>query len=262
MTEDPWSQLRKHTSARIALGRAGGSLPTAELLAFAADHADARDAVYSELDLKSLSDALIPLGMPVLALRSRAPDRETYLKRPDLGRRLNGESVAVVSASGATGVDVALIIGDGLSAVAAERHAADVLSHLVPLLRIRRFSLCPICIVTQARVAVQDEIGSLVGARAAVILIGERPGLGSADSLGAYLVYDPAISKSDAQRNCISNIRPGQLSRAAAAHALAWLIEQSLVRRVSGVELKDDRDPSMLGVGSAELGVAGNFDGR
>lgn len=246
MTPDPWSQLRKHTSARIALGRAGGSLPTAELLAFAADHADARDAVYSELDVNALTDSLLPLDLPILSLRSRAQDRETYLKRPDLGRRLDAESAAAVWASATAGVDVALIIGDGLSAIAAQRHAAAVLMDLVPLLRDRRFLVSPICIVTQARVGVQDEIGALLRARAAVILIGERPGLGAADSLGAYLVYDPAIGKTDAQRNCVSNIRPGQLSPPTAAQALAWLIEQSLLRQISGIDLKDDRDPSML----------------
>jgi ethanolamine ammonia-lyase small subunit len=255
MTPDPWSQLRKHTPARIALGRAGGSLPTNELLAFAADHADARDAVYSELDVASLTDSLLPLGLPVLSLRSRAGDRETYLKRPDLGRWLDDASVAKVTASAAAGVDVALMVGDGLSAVAAQRHAAAVLMHLVPLLRKRRFSLGPICIVTQARVAVEDEIGSLLKGRVALILIGERPGLGSADSLGGYLIHGPAIGKTDAQRNCVSNIRRGQLSPPAAANALAWLIEQSLVRQISGVELKDDRDPFLLG--GDTLGVPG-----
>ncbi|MDB5292942.1 MAG: ethanolamine ammonia-lyase [Phycisphaerales bacterium] len=243
VTPDPWSKLRNHTPARIALGRAGGSLPTAELLAFAADHADARDAVYSELDVQSLSDSLAPLGLPILSLRSRATDRETYLKRPDLGRRLDAQSAAAVSAHATADVDVALMVADGLSAVAAQRHAAAVLIHLVPLLRGRQFSLGPICIVRQARVAVQDEIGSLLKAKAAVILIGERPGLGSADSLGGYLVHGPSIGNTDARRNCVSNIRAGQLEPAAAANALAWLIEQSLIRRISGVDLKDDREP-------------------
>jgi ethanolamine ammonia-lyase small subunit len=141
---------------------------------------------------------------------------------------------------------VALIVGDGLSAVAAQRHAAAVLIHLIPLLRNRRFSLSPISIVTQARVAIEDEVGSLLDARSAVILIGERPGLGTADSLGAYLVHGPAIGNTDARRNCISNIRNGQLHPTAAAELLAWLIEQSLVRRISGVDLKDERDPSTL----------------
>jgi ethanolamine ammonia-lyase small subunit len=245
MIRDLWSQLRSHTPARIALGRAGGSLPTAELLAFAADHADARDAVYSELDVQSLIEALAPTALPILALRSRAPDRETYLQRPDLGRRLSGESVAAVSANAGDGVDLALVVGDGLSAVAAQRHASALLIELVPLLRNGGFTLGPICVATQARVAIQDEIGSLLKARAAVILLGERPGLGSADSLGAYLVHRPAIGNTDAQRNCISNIRAGQLEPVAAAHTLAWLVEQSLVRQMSGVELKDDRDPSL-----------------
>jgi ethanolamine ammonia-lyase small subunit len=246
LTPDPWSQLRKHTTARIALGRAGGSMPTAELLAFAADHAEARDAVYSELDVRSLTDSLSQLNLPILSVRSRAGDREIYLKRPDLGRRLCDESTTVVSASAGTDVDVALMVGDGLSAVAAQRHAATVLIELVSLLRDRRFVVGPICVVTQARVAIQDEIGSLLKARVAVILIGERPGLGATDSLGGYLVHGPAVGNTDAQRNCVSNIRSGQLDPCAAAQALTWLIEQSLVRRISGVELKDDRDPFAL----------------
>jgi len=244
MPPDPWSHLRRHTPARIALGRAGGSVPTAELLSFAADQADARDAVYSTLDVPSLIATLSPLNVPTLSLQSRAPDRETYLKRPDLGRRLHPDSAATLSSPTAT--DAALIIADGLSAIAAQRHAASVLLHLVPRLRTRPFSLAPICIVTQARVAIQDEIGSLLNARVAVILIGERPGLSSADSLGAYLVYRPTIGNTDAQRNCISNIRTGQLEPPAAANAIAWLIEQSLVRQISGVALKDDRDPLLL----------------
>jgi len=246
MTPDPWSQLRSRTPARIALGRAGGSLPTAELLAFAADHADARDAVYSELAVEPLIDSLAPLGMTVITLRSQAPDRPTYLKRPDLGRQLDAASPATVMAGASEAVDVALIIGDGLSAVAAQRHAPAVLLHLVPMLRDRRLSLGPICIVTQARVAVQDEIGSLLKARVALILLGERPGLGSPDSLGGYLVHGPRIGNTDAQRNCISNIRPGHLDPPAAAQTLAWLIEQALLRGLSGIALKDDRDPTRL----------------
>jgi ethanolamine ammonia-lyase small subunit len=240
---DPWSQLRKHTPARIALGRAGSSLPTAELLAFAADHAEARDAVFARLNVPSLTDELAPLKLPVLALQTRAADREMYLKRPDLGRRLDEESAAEVSSITTTEVDVSLIVGDGLSALAAQRHAAAVLNHLVPLLRGRGFSLGPICIVTQARVAIQDEIGSLLRARVAVILIGERPGLSCSDSLGGYLVHGPSIGKTDAQRNCISNIRSEQLNPSAAAAALSWLIEEALVRRISGVGLKDERIP-------------------
>jgi ethanolamine ammonia-lyase small subunit len=245
MLADPWSQLRRHTPARIALGRAGGSLPTSQLLAFAADHAEARDAVYSELDVSALIDSLAPLQLPLLSLRSQASDRETYLKRPDLGRRLDSQSTPIVAAKAQATIDVAMIIGDGLSAVAAQKHAALVLTHLVPLLRDRQLSLAPICIVTHARVAIQDEIGSLLKAKVAVILIGERPGLSAADSLGAYLVHNPSLGNTDAQRNCLSNIRPGQFEPHAAASTLAWLIEQSLARQISGVALKDDRQPSL-----------------
>jgi ethanolamine ammonia-lyase small subunit len=246
MTQDPWSKLREETSARVALGRAGGSLPTAAVLAFAADHAAARDAVYSELDIAALLAKVASLQLPAVVLRSQAADRQTYLKRPDLGRRLDAASAAAAHSIAVGDVDVALIIGDGLSALAAQSHAAAVLDHLVPQLRLRGFTIAPLSIVTQARVAIEDEIGSSLHAKVAVILIGERPGLGTADSLGAYLVHDPAIGKTDADRNCVSNIRPGQLHPAAAANTLAWLIEQSLVRRLSGVLLKDERDPAAL----------------
>jgi ethanolamine ammonia-lyase small subunit len=239
MTRDPWDGLRKHTPARIALGRAGASLPTAELLAFAADHAEARDAVYSELDVGKLLAELSPVGLPVLALRSRAGDRESYLKRPDLGRRLDEASATMVRSEGV--VHLSLIVADGLSALAVQRHAAEVLLHLVPLLRSRGFSLGPIYIVTQARVAIEDEIGGLLKAKVAVILIGERPGLGSVDSLGAYLVHGPAIGNTDAHRNCISNIRAGHLEPPAAAETIGWFIEQALARGMSGVMLKDER---------------------
>jgi ethanolamine ammonia-lyase small subunit len=241
MTGDPWSALRQLTAARIALGRAGGSMRTAEVLAFAADHAEARDAVHSELDVRTLAGSISSFGLPVLPLHTRAETREGYLKCPDLGRGLDEESAARVSANGGSGADVALIVGDGLSAVAAQRHAASVLGHLLPRLQSRGFSVGPVAVVTQARVAVEDEIGGLLKATVAVLLIGERPGLGAVDSLGAYLVHGPAIGKSDAQRNCISNIRPGGLEPAAAAEAIAWLVEQALARGISGVELKDDR---------------------
>lgn len=254
MMLDPWTGLRRHTPARIALGRAGGSLPTAELLAFAADHANARDAVGSEWDVPALQEALGKLGLPVLALRSRAADRETYLKRPDLGRRLDEASVALLQADAPDEPDVCLIIGDGLSAIAGQRHAAIVLEHLLPLLKNRQFKLAPICLVTRARVAIEDEIGSLLHAKLSLILIGERPGLGCADSLGAYLLYEPKVGKTDAERNCISNIRPEHFGPAAAADAITWLIEQSLVRRMSGVGLKDDRQLTTEGGSRSQAG--------
>jgi ethanolamine ammonia-lyase small subunit len=241
MTSDPWTALRQVTAARVALGRAGGSMRTAEVLAFAADHAEARDAVHSALDGGALASSISSFGLPVLSLRTRAENREAYLKCPDLGRRLDQESAARVSANASSGADVALIVGDGLSAVAGQRHAPSVLGHLLPRLHSRGFSVGPVGVVTQARVAVEDEIGALLKAKVAVILIGERPGLAAVDSLGAYLVHGPAIGKTDAQRNCISNIRPDGLEPAAAAEAIAWLVEQALARGISGVELKDDR---------------------
>ena len=246
MTPDPWSRLRRFTPARIALGRAGSSLPTAAWLAFAADHADARDAVYAELDGAAFAEAAEPLGLGVLRLRTAAGDRATYLQRPDLGRRLDEASAAAVRAT-AGSFDVALIVADGLSATAINRHAVDVLTALLP--KLAGLSVGPLCVVTQGRVGVMDEVGSLLGARAAVILIGERPGLAVPDSVGAYLTYGPAVGNTDASRNCVSNIRPAGLPPAAGAEAIAWLLNQAIVRRLSGVALKDDRDPAALPAG-------------
>ncbi len=243
MTQDPWSRLRRFTPARIALGRAGSSLPTAAWLSFAADHADARDAVYAELDLPAFTAAAGPLGLPVLPLRSAAVDRATYLQRPDLGRRLDAASAAAVAAARGQ-YDVALIVADGLSATAINRNAIETLTCLIPLLR--GLSIGPLAVVTQARVGVMDEIGAGLGARSAVILIGERPGLTVPDSVGAYLTYGPAIGNTDATRNCVSNIRPAGLPPQAAAETIAWLLNESITRKLSGVALKDDRDPAAL----------------
>jgi len=239
---DPWAPLRRFTAARIALGRAGGSLPTAEWLAFSAAHAAARDAVWSALDLEALSADLAPLGQPVLRVASAAPDRLTYVQRPDLGRRLDeGSRRALSAAAPPGGCDVALLVGDGLSALAAARQAPAVLARLVPALLDRGLSLGPLVLCTQARVALMDEVGAALGARLAVILLGERPGLGAADSLGAYLVHRPRPGRTDAERNCVSNIRPEGLPPAAAADLLAWLACEALQRALSGVALKDER---------------------
>jgi ethanolamine ammonia-lyase small subunit len=246
LTPDPWSSLRRHTSARIALGRAGGSLPTAEVLAFAMDHALARDAVHSELDLDAAEESLQPLGLPVIRLQTKAADRLTYLQRPDLGRRLDDASIALLNTSPRPPrpPDVALIVADGLSALAAARHAPSVLEPLVPKLQSAGFTPAPLSLVRHGRVGVQDEIGAALGARLAVILIGERPGLGTPDSLGAYLVFDPQPgARTDADRNCVSNIRPAGLPPPAAAETIYYLITQSLRRRISGVSLKDEREP-------------------
>lgn len=242
MTPDPWHNLRRITPARIALGRAGGSLPTAEVLRFAADHALARDAVTAELDADHLRADLDPLGLPVRIVASQAGDRATYLQRPDLGRRLDPASAAdLAAAADPGGVDVALVVGDGLSALAAQRQAPAVLAELVPLLRGSGLSVGPIVVVRQARVAIEDEVGQMLAARSALMLIGERPGLGTPDSLGAYLVYGPRPGNTDADRNCVSNIRPAGLPPAAAAATLHHLLTQALALRLSGVGLKDDR---------------------
>ena len=243
-TPDPWIGLRRHTAARIALGRAGPSVPTAELLKFSYDHAQARDAVHSQLDIDALAAQLANLNLPIVRLASRVTDRFTYLQRPDLGCQLDerGRSeLETISSTNGSGYDIALIIGDGLSALAAQNHAASLARPLVELLRRDGFTLGPLALARFARVGLQDEIGHLLRARASLIILGERPGLGSADSLGAYLVFNPKPGNTNADRNCVSNIRPEGLPPAAAAETLHYLIKESLRRRISGVTLKDDR---------------------
>ena len=238
---DPWAALRRHTAARIALGRAGGSLPTAEWLGFSMAHAEARDAVHSELDLDQLERDLSGLELPCMRLHSDAADRAAYLQRPDLGRRLDAASKTALVAVNARPADLALIVADGLSALAAQRQAPALLRELLPTLRASRLTLTPLVLVRQGRVAVEDEIGELLHASAAVMLIGERPGLGSADSLGAYLVFGPKPGNTDAGRNCVSNIRAEGLAPKAAAQTLAYLVDGMMRRRLSGVGLKDER---------------------
>jgi ethanolamine ammonia-lyase small subunit len=245
-TADPWATLRRHTAARIALGRAGASLPTAEVLRFALDHALARDAVHAELDIeqleKDMADAAPELS--ILRVASRVTDRTTYLQRPDLGRQLDDASRQRLSQVKVAG-DVSLVLADGLSATATQRHAAALCGLLVPRLRESRLAIGPLVIARFARVALQDEIGQALGARCSVILIGERPGLGTPDSLGAYVVFNPKPGNTDAQRNCVSNIRPAGLPLQAAADTLHFLIAQSLRLQLSGVNLKDDRPPAL-----------------
>ncbi|MGC3999497.1 MAG: ethanolamine ammonia-lyase subunit EutC [Anaeromyxobacter sp.] len=242
LVPDPWTGLRALTGARIALGRAGGSLPTAELLRFSAAHAAARDAVWSALDLERLEAQLAPLGLPLLRLRTQAPDRATYLRRPDLGRRLDpGSATALAAAAPPGGCDVALILADGLSATATQAHGAALAAACVAGLRGAGLCVGPLALVTQARVAVEDSIGAALRARVALILVGERPGSGSPDSLGAYLVHAPRAGRTDAERNCVSNVRPEGLPVPAAAELLCWLVQAALGRGLSGVELKDER---------------------
>ena len=242
MEKDIWNSLRRYTPARIAIGRAGGSLPTQEVLDFAFAHAEARDAVKAELDAKKLAASIEKLGVKCLQLESAAPDRDTYIRRPDLGRKLSDQSRNLLAQQHPPAAsDVAIIVADGLSAVAAKEQAVKVLENLLPALATSQITVSPICIVKNARVAIQDEIAERLHATAAAILLGERPGLGTADSLGAYLVYHPKPGKTDAHRNCISNIRDAGLPPPAAAETIHYLLSESLRRKISGVMLKDDR---------------------
>ena len=237
---DPWRRLRELTPARIALGRAGGSLPTRELLDFQRAHAQARDAVLEPFDPAALAAEISSLGAATLVAHSAATDRKTFLTRPDLGRRLSDASRRLFSPD-AQGFDVAIIVSDGLSALAVARQATPLLAAFLPLAESVGWRLAPVTVVLHGRVAIADEIGQLLGAKAAVILLGERPGLSSPDSLGAYLVYDPRPGRTDAQRNCVSNIRPQGLPPAAAAAAIHYLLGEALRRKISGIALKDER---------------------
>jgi ethanolamine ammonia-lyase small subunit len=223
--------LKQFTPARVALGRSGHSLPTAELLRFQLDHAHARDAVHEELDPATL-------GLPHLLLNSAAPNRGIYLRRPDLGRTLSPESrTKLVKGS----YHAAVVIADGLSALAVHRHALPLLKELIPLLTEQDWQLAPLTVLLQGRVAIGDEIGELLGAQLVVVLIGERPGLTSPDSLGAYLTWDPRPGRTDAERNCISNIRGSQgMSYPSAARKLNFLMREARARKLTGVLLKDD----------------------
>lgn len=238
---DVWEPWRRNTPARIGLGRVGDAAPTAELLRFGWAHASARDAIHVEPDLDALEAQLA--GWDVVRVKSRAADRATFLRRPDLGRLLDEDDAARLIP--ADGCDICIVIGDGLSALAIERQTAPLLTALKPLLP-APWRIAPLVLATQARVALADDIGERLGARLSVMLIGERPGLSSPDSLGIYLTFEPRRGRTDAQRNCISNVRPEGLAPAAAAARLAWLMRESLARGVSGVELKDDSESIAL----------------
>jgi len=240
--------LRRFTSARVGLGRAGTSLPTAPHLAFQAAHAMARDAVHARLDMARLAADLDRVGLATVQARSAAADRATYLQRPDLGRRLDPESREMLEglASSAERPDVAIVVADGLSAVAVQRHAAPFLELVAPALTRAGLRTGPAILVAEGRVAVGDEIGECLRARLAILLVGERPGLSAPDSLGVYLTYAPRVGRTDAERNCISNIRHGGLDYATAAYKLDYLVTQSLSRGLSGVGLKDEADGAVL----------------
>jgi len=253
---NPWGRLRKFTPARIALGRAGVSLPTEQQLAFQLAHARARDAVHHRLDVGALAPTLMARGWPVITAHSAAPDRPGYLQRPDLGRRLDADSrdrFAAWRQLHPAASDLAIVIGDGLSAFAIEQNALPLLDALQPLLQQAHWSLAPLVVVEQARVAIGDEIATALGARMVVMLIGERPGLSSPDSLGIYLTWAPGPETTDSARNCISNVRREGLRHERAASTLMHLLTAARVRQMTGVALKDERD-----VVSA-LPASGNF---
>ncbi len=230
---DPFAALRAATSARIGLGRAGQGLPTAAMLAFQRDHALACDAVHAVLDVEAL---IAGLGGDTIVVDSAAPDRATYLRRPDLGRRL-AEGVTL---EGGAPVDLAIVVADGLSATAINVNAVPLVAALRALLK--GWRIAPVVLVRQGRVAIGDPIGAAIGAAAVLVLIGERPGLAAADGIGAYLTWDPAPGRRDSERTCVSNIRDGGLAPAMAARSIAWLLAEARRLGQTGVMLKNRFD--------------------
>jgi ethanolamine ammonia-lyase small subunit len=250
----PRLRLRDFTPARVSLPMTGQSLATSEVLSFQLAHAQARDAVHARLHLPSFAQRLhteLPIlaeaSIPVLQLRTNAPDRAVYLRQPILGRTLHPDSVAQLQP---TSSDLAVIIADGLSALAVERNAIPLLANLLPRLFGAGWTIAPLTLVEQGRVAIGDPIGFHLGTRLSLVLIGERPGLSSPDSLGAYLTWQPHPDRTDADRNCLSNIRSGGLSPESASERLLWYLLTARTRQITGTSLKE---------GSSELKAAGTF---
>ena len=241
----PLGDLRALTPARVGLGRAGSGLPTEALLDFTLDHARARDAVHAVFDVAGLVASLGALGLAPLQVSSRAPGRGDYLRRPDLGRMLDDGSQRLLAGEARGPCDLVLVIADGLSPTAVNLHAAGVTGQLLPLLAEAGIAASHVVIASGARVALGDAIGEILNARMVAVLIGERPGLSAPDSLGAYLTYNPTVGRTDAERNCVSNIHSSGLSSAEAAFKIAWLIREALLRQVSGVALKDESGEAM-----------------
>jgi len=260
-SQTPLLELRRLTPARIALGRTGVSMPTSAQLDFQYAHAQARDAVHLPFDHTELITKLAERGRDTLLLHSAAVDRHSYLQRPDLGRRLNEESVQQLRnyvQAHPGGVDLAVVVADGLSSLAVHRHTLPFLARLEEQSAADGWSLSPVVLVEQGRVAVADEIGELLGAKMTVILIGERPGLSSPDSLGLYFTYGPKVGLTDAYRNCISNVRLEGLSYGMAAHRLLYLMREACRRQLSGVNLKDEAQLHTL-ESDHSVPIKGNF---
>ncbi|WDU62848.1 ethanolamine ammonia-lyase subunit EutC [Pseudomonas poae] len=261
LPDNPWLELRRLTPARIALGRTGTSIPTHAQLDFQFAHAQARDAVHLPFDHAGLSSQLAERGRDSLLLHSAAADRHMYLQRPDLGRRLSDESAQRLrdyATANPGGVDLAVVVADGLSALAVHKHTLPFLTRLEEQSNADGWSLSPVILVEQGRVAVADEVGQLLGAKMTVILIGERPGLSSPDSLGLYFTYNPKVGLTDAYRNCISNVRLEGLSYGMAAHRLLYLMREACRRQLSGVNLKDEAQVQTLESDDPDL-MKGNF---
>ncbi len=237
---DPWALLRSYTDARIGLGRAGSALPTSEVLKFSMAHAKARDAVRTPMDWTAIERELAALALASLRIASAATDRDSYLRRPDLGRVLGSESRQMLATQVRAAPELLLIIGDGLSSTAVAANAVATVGALLPFIRRNGWPLGPVLLASQARVALGDDAGGMLKARAVVMLIGERPGLSSPDSLGAYLTWEPRVGRKDGERNCISNIRTGGLSAAEAAFRINWLLREAFRLRLTGVRLKDE----------------------
>jgi ethanolamine ammonia-lyase small subunit len=245
-------RLQRYTPARIGLGRAGSGQPTAASLRFMLDHARARDAVHAALDFEAIGQSLRERDWSVVHVRSAAGDRTEYLRRPDLGRRLSPEGRLAIGDK-PRGSDVAIVAVDGLSALAIETNLLPVLDCLRPLLLVRRLTVGPLVLVEQGRVALGDEIGELLDAKLVLVLIGERPGLSAADSLGAYITWLPRVGAMDSSRNCISNIRPAGLSPEDAATQIVGVIELAFKHAMTGVRLNDLRgEEPILAAGSQQ----------
>lgn len=252
---NPWTHLRQHTPARIALGRAGVSIPTSAHLDFQMAHARARNAVHHKLDAHRIAEDLAKRWGKVIRIKSAAVDRPMYLQRPDLGRRLDGQSRQALNDVTGGPFDVAVVVADGLSAFAIDKNIIPFLDAFVPHIERENWTRPPLIVAEQARVALGDDVGELLGADVMVMLIGERPGLSSPDSLGIYLTYNPKVGLTDESRNCISNVRAQGLSYQEAAYKLHYLIKEARARKLSGVNLKDEAEALPL----PDLSPARNF---